>query len=80
MVTMDRIIKSFKDDGGKKDGLDKNGADHEIDLTPRNPHGEKTMGSLDYCGTSVTVLGYKDTECFISDMQGQIHHWSVGSR
>ena len=75
MVTMETILKSIhKEESPKKDGLDRqNGADRECDIPPRH-NKEKTMGSLDFGATAVTV--FRNSECFVSDIHGQIHFWS----
>ena len=72
MVTMDTI--DINKGGTTKDGSDRHiGADASCHIPPRH-NKEKTMGSLEFGATSCSI--FRDSECFVSDIHGQIHFWS----
>jgi len=76
MATMDTLLKPpnemrGRDEKGKEGGK----ADKQCDIPTRFGDKEKTMGSLDPFGATSCAI-YRDEECFVSDMHGQIHHWN----
>merc|ERR1712227_189525 len=72
VVPLESILnQNNREVGDRQSGSDRDLIQCEI---PKRHNKEKAMGSLPWSATSVTT--FRDSECFVSDMQGQIHFWS----
>ena len=75
MARMDTLLKTNDMRGRDEKNKEGGKADKQCDIPTRFGDKEKTMGSLDPFGATSCAI-FRDEECFVSDMHGQIHHWN----